>query len=279
MKRTDIRPEKIQEVEKLASLINKYPVVGILNLHKLPARALQKIKKDLGENVSIKVTKKSFILFALEKTNKKGLKEAVTVQPALVFTEMNPFKIYNLIRKSKSPASAKVGDIAVNDIEVKAGPTDIPPGPAISTLQKIKIPAKVEGGKIAIMRDKVVCEAGGEINEDLVAALNLLKIEPMEIGLNIEAIFESGMIYKPDVLTIDEEKTLSDILSAHNHAINLSTESGFLTNETVSIMITKAFMNAKTLAIEANILEKGIIEELLAKAKAQADVLKQKVGD
>lgn len=279
MRRTEVKPENIKKVEKIANLINSYPIVGIINMHKLPARAMQRIKKVLGSDALIKVTKKSFILLALEKTDKKDLKGFVNIQPALLLSEMNPFKLYNIIQKKKSPIPAKVGDVAIKDIEVKAGPTDLMPGPAISTLQKVRIPAKVEGGKIAVMKDKIVCEAGKTIDADLAAALSLLKMEPMEIGLTIDAMFENGMIYKSDVLGIDEEKVLGDILLANQHAINLSMESGFLTNETASIMITKAFLNAKTLGLEAGILEKGVIEELLAKAKAQADILKQKVGD
>ncbi len=244
-------------------------------MHKLPARALQRIKKDLSEDALIKVAKKTLILFALEKTDKKQLKEVVDIQPALILSKMNPFKLYNLIQKRKSPASAKVGDIAAKDIEVKAGPTDLMPGPAISTLQKVKIPAKVEGGKIAIMKDKVVCKEGEKITEDLAAALNLLKMEPMEIGLNIAAFFEGGMIYKENVLSINEDKLLSDILLAHQYAINLSIESGFLTKETASIMITKAFLNAKAVGLEAKILDKVIIEDLLLKAKLEAEKLKE----
>lgn len=279
MKRTEVKPEKIKEVENITSLINKYPVVGIINMHKLPAKALQRIKKELGTNALIKVAKKNFILLALEKSTKKGLKEFVDIQPALLLSEMNPFRLYNLIQKNKSPAPAKVGDIPTSDIEVKAGPTDLMPGPAISTLQKVKIAAKVEAGKISVIKDKMVCEAGQKITQELAAALNLLKMEPMKIGLTIEVMFEDGMIYKKDVLAIDEEKVLADILLANQQCINLSMESGFLTKETASIMITKAFLNAKTLGLEAKVLEKSIIEDLLSKAKAQADILKQKVGE
>ena len=152
--------KKIKAVEDLAETIKKYSVIGILNLYKTPASSLQKIKRSLRGNAIIKVSRKSILLFALEKAGKGNLKEFVTDYPALILTEMNPFKLYLLIQKKKTPASAKPGDIAIKDIEVKAGPTDLMPGPAISTLTKVKIPAKVEAGKIAVIRDVVACKAG-----------------------------------------------------------------------------------------------------------------------
>ncbi len=246
-KRSSIRPEKIKAVEDLAGAIERHSVVGILNLYKLPAFAFQKIKRELGEQASIKVTRKSILLRALEKSKKKGLEEFVGLYPGIILTSTNPFKLNKFLQKNKSTASAKPGDIAIRDIEVKAGPTDLPPGPAISTLTKVGIPAKVEGGKIAVQRDKVVLKAGGVVNIDLAAALNLLKMEPMEIGLDLVAVWDNGTLYKKDVLSIDEEKILSDIALASQQAFNLAFNIGYPTKETIELMIIRAVRTAKAL--------------------------------
>ncbi len=278
MRKGEVKPEKIKAVEDLAKLISNYNVVGILNLYKTPASVLQKTKTILREKAVIKVAKKSIIIRALEKAGKDKLKEFVKDYPALILTNQDPFKVYNFLQKKKIPAFAKPGDIAEKDIEVKAGPTDLMPGPAISTLTKVKIPAKVEGGKIAIMKDKVVCKAGEKISLDLASALQLLKLKPMEIGLNIIAFEEKGIIYTKEQLLIDEEKVFNDFQIAVQNAFNLSINSGYPTKETISFMITKAFLNAKQLGLEAGIIEPGVIEDLLAKAKTQAEALKEKVG-
>jgi len=231
------KEEKIGEVEHLVSLIKSHPVIGIINMHKTPAKAFQRIKRALDEKAELKVIKKLRILFALDKLNRKELKDKIGVQPALILTDMDPFRLYNYIRIHKSPASAKPGDIPKNDIEIKAGPTELMPGPAISTLQKVKIPAKVEGGKIAIIKDKVVCKAGEEISEDIAAALNLLKMEPMEIGLNIETVWQDGTIYTKDQLYFDLEGFLENISLASGCAISLSINTGYPTKETISLLL------------------------------------------
>ncbi len=273
-----IKEQKIQKVNELAELISKYKTVGILNMYKTPARALQKIRNELFEKAVIRTAKKSTILFALEKANKTYLKEFVTNYPALILTNEDPFKLYRFLERNKTPAPAKSGDTAIIDIEVKAGPTDLAPGPAISTLTKVGIPAKVEGGKIAVMRDKIVLKTGEKVSEDLASALQLLKMEPMEIGLTVFVMSEHESVYKKEQLYLDENKILNEIMLATNYAFNLSINSGYPTKDTISLMLAKAFANAKTLGIEANLLEPGIIESVLAKAKAQAEILSKKIG-
>ena len=55
-------------------------------------------------------------------------------------------------------------------------------------------------------------------------------------------------------------------------------ETGFITKDAVPIMISKAFGEARSLALEAGIVSKDIIGELLAKAVAEMGALEDKVG-
>ena len=278
--RAEVPPEKIQEVDNIAVLLKKSPVVGILNMHKVPASALQKIRHDLKDKAEIKFAKKSLLTRAVEKVEeKKILLEQLEGQPALLLTEMNPFKLYKFLEKNKSNAPAKPGDIAPQDIEVKAGPTDLMPGPAISALSGVGIPAKVQEGKIAVLRDKVVVEAGKEISADLASVLQMLKMKPMKVGLDLRVAFEDGILYGKDVLAVDEQEILNNMIAGYHNAFNLAYNSGFPTADTTEMMITNAFREAKTLALEINFVSKETIEEILAKAKRQADALKGQVGE
>jgi len=251
--RKEPRKEKVEAVEKLAEQIKQYPIIGILSLYKTPANALQKIKKELKGKATIKVAKKSILLRAIEKAGKGNLKEFITDYPGLMLANLDPFRLYLFLQKKKTPASAKPGDMPTKDIEVKAGPTDIPPGPAISTLTKVGLPAKVEAGKIAIAKDKVVLKAGEKVSLDLASALQLLKLQPMEIGLNVVAFEENGIVYKKEQLFIDEEKLKNDIQVAIQSAFNLAINSEYPTKETISFLLAKANMQAKSLANEAKV--------------------------
>jgi len=276
--RESVNPVKVEFVKELSNQINENPIIGIFDVTNMPAAALQKIKYELHGKAEMRSVKKSLLVRAVENSNKKELKDVIVGQPGIIITSMDPFKLYKIINKSKTNVAAKPGNVAPNDIEVKAGPTELMPGPAISTLSKVGIQSKVEGGKIAVMRDKLVAKAGQEISADLASVLSMLKIEPIEVGLDLKAVYEDGTIYTKDVLAIDEQQVLNDMISGYHHAVNLSIESGFIIKEAVPIMISKAFNEARALALEAGVVSKDIIGELLAKAVAEMGALEEKVG-
>ncbi len=249
----EVKAQKTDAVKQIAADLKGSPVIGIIDMYKMPARQMQKIRKDLAGKAKIKTAKKSTLLFAVKESGLDKLEPFIISQPALLFTEMNPFKISFFLQKNKSSVAAKVGDIAPKEIVVSAGPTDIPPGPAITTLSKVKIPAKVEGGKIAVIKDVTVAKAGDKLSADLVAALNLLKLEPMEIGINLVALYEGGLVYGKDVLSVTQEQYLENLARAHSAAFNLSVNAAIPLKETVGAILAKAQMQAKALAAAAKL--------------------------
>ncbi len=251
-KSKDVNPEKKKIVEQLSELIKKYRVVGIIDLYKMPTSALQKIKTALKGEAVIKMSKKVLIGFALENAGLGKLKDYMKGQPALIVTNMNPFKLSFFLQKNKSSAPAKVGDIAEKDIVVPAGPTNLPPGPLISTLSKAGIKAKVQEGKIAVLTDTVVCKAGEKITEDIASALNALKVEPMEIGINLVAVCENGLIYEKDILDISQESVLSDLTKAYQSAFNLSVNICYPTKENINTLLSIAEAEANALSTKIN---------------------------
>lgn len=274
--------DKQKEVDEISSLIEGYSVIGILDMHKMPARQLQMIRNKLKGTAVIRMSKKSLIKMALEKSKKKDMKKISEMldlcgfEPAILATNDNPFKIYKFLKNNRSPASAKSGDKAMNDIVIQKGPTNLPPGPAISTLQKVGLKASVQGGKIAVLQDKVVCKEGEIINDDLAGVLALLKLEPMEIGLKLSDVYEDGTIYNRSVLDVDTDEYIRMMQECIHHAINLSVNTGYPTKITIEIMLQKAFNESKALCVETNALEKDFIDDVLMKAVRQAMMLRSK---
>ncbi|MBU5678279.1 MAG: 50S ribosomal protein L10 [Candidatus Aenigmatarchaeota archaeon] len=273
------KAEKIKLVNEIKGIAKNYKVVGITNLYKLPTSSFQQIRKILKGNAIIKVAPKAVIEKVLEsKEDWKDMKEKIEGYPALIFSNMDPFKLYKLIEKNKTPAPAKAGDIAPKDIEVKAGKTDLAPGPAITALQKLKIKTKVEGGKISILSDQIICKKGDVITEDIASVLNMLKIMPMEVGLNVVAICENGIVYDKEILHIDEEETIKRIRNAVKEMINISINTWYPTKETIEFLLIKAYTEMKSLSINAKIITKETIAELLALGEAEATALKSKIN-
>lgn len=276
------KKDKPQEVEKLKNLIKDYSVIGILNMQGLPAKQLQKIKMDLSDRAVIRMSKKNLIKRALEETNKdyyEKVKDYLKNEVALLLSNENPFKLYKFLKDNKSPAPAKAGQLAKKDIIIKKGSTGLPPGPAISTLGKLNLKTSVQDGKIAVLQDKTVCKEGEEITSDMVDVFSLLKMEPMEIGLDLKAAIEDGIVYDRSVLDVDQEEYKQMLEKAVAQAFNLSINSDYPTKETIEVMITKSVQEAKAMAIEANIMDKEIIGDIIAKAIAESKALENKIND
>jgi large subunit ribosomal protein L10 len=276
-----VREEKVLSLKEIVENVKKYPVVGIIDLYKMPSPQLQAIRKDLREQVIIKMYKKKIIQKAFSEANIQNLVKLCDYdpkKPALVFTSLNPFKLYKLFEKSKTPTYAKEGDIAPYDIIVKEGPTKLPAGPAIGELQRAKIPAMVKEGKIHISKDTVVAKKGSVISAELASLLKKLEIQPMELGINLLAVWEGGVVFDSSLLAVNEEEYRLKLQEAYQYALNLSVAISYPTKDNISLLLQKAFMHAKSLGLEANVLDKGIIEDLLAKGERAAKALSSKIG-
>lgn len=266
-------------VHELANKLEKASIIGLLNMQGMPAAQLQQMRGKLRKDAEMFMTKKRIIKIAIEniKDKKKNIAELEKYfagMPALLFTKENPFKLYKILSKSKSPAPAKPGDIAPNDIIIPAGPTPFAPGPIISELSGVGLKAMVQEGKVAIREDAVVARKGEAIKQKVADVLAKFNIQPMEIGLDLVAIYEDGIIYGKDVLAIDEDMFMGNLMKCISGAFEVSLEAGYATKDNAERMIAKAFREAKEVAIEGNILADAIVEELIERSQRAALILK-----
>lgn len=245
-----VKESKLKEVEGLRKLFETYSVIGFIDLHKMPSKQLQEIRKKLRGDATIKITKKSVTLHALDVLKNKNvekLRENLPQEPGIVFSNEEAFRLYSKIDKLKSPAAAKEGDIAPEDIWVKAGSTNLLPGPVISEFAKVNIPAGVEEGKIAIKKDVVAAKKGTVISRLLAGILKKLSLEPMLVGLNIVAIYQDGIVYKKESLSLVGEGYLNKLREAFSQALSLSVAISYPTKENINYLLSKAHLQAEAL--------------------------------
>lgn len=272
---------KKAKVKELVSLLNQYPIVGIVDMENLPAPQLQKMKKSLKGQVVVRMTKGRLMKVAFGKAKKEGLDklaEKIRGMPALIFTNDNPFKLYKTLKASKSEAPAKSGQTAPKDVVIPEGKTPFAPGPVIGELGQLGIKTGVEDGKVAVKQAKVVIKEGEKFNDQLAGILTRLNILPMEVGLNIIAVLENGTIFDRKILDIDEDAYLNDLMAMHNEAMNLAVKIGYACPDTIKTLIRKAHSDASALADSQDILTKDNVGRVLAKAEAQAGALKTKAN-
>ena len=274
---------KKEEVNELKGIIGQYDVVGIVDLMNIPAKQLQEMRNNLKNDAVIRMAKKNLIDLALEdcnadKTNVVDLSEHMDGQVAIIATEMNPFKLYKILEKSKTSAPAKAGAIAPDDIVVPEGDTGLTNLAFMGELGQVGIPARPQDGKIFIQKETVVVNAGEEVSKQMAATLARLDINPMEVGMDLKAVYEEGSIYTSDVLAIDEEQTLADVQNAFKNAFNLSVNAAIPTSETTSTIITLAYTRAVNVGVEAAIMTSETSEPIIGLAQAKMLALASEVS-
>lgn len=254
--------------KKVTELVRKYPIVGVVDMTCLPTPQLQRMRAQLRGQVEIFMAKKKVMQKAIaEIKDLTGIHELNPYMekalPALLFTKENPFKLFKILKQNKSKAPAKAGQLAPNDLVIPAGPTPFAPGPVIGELGMLGIKTGVEGGKIIVKADTVICKAGNPINDKVSSLLLRLGIEPMEIGLDLKVVYEKGVLYPKKVLDIDETKFMGDLMSAISQAYNLAIEAAYPSKDTTEELLMKAFREARAIAEEGKIT----VEEKPAEAQ------------
>ncbi len=243
-----VKEWKKRLVSEIRKTIEESDLIAIIDMYKTPTREFQEMKKILND-VKFKFIKKSLLLKALEgikKENIEAIKDFLPSQILLAINGKDPFSFFKKLMKVSVYRFGKEGDIAEDDIVISAGPTKLPAGPAISDFAKAKIPAGVEGGKIAVKKDTLLVKKGEKIPENLISLLRKLEIRPIKVKLNVVAIYHLGKIYTKEDLEM-VFKYPYEIKRAYMYAFNLTINIGYPTKENIKYLLIKAYNEANAL--------------------------------
>jgi len=245
-----IPERKTKAVRELVELIKTKRTALIASIKDLPASQFQEIGKKLRGKAIVKVPKKNLIFRAIDESGKeavKNLKDHIDENFVILFSDLDSFDLARELIESKSPARAKPGQEAPEDIEIQAGLTDLIPGPAVSELGALGIQIKIDKGKINIQKSKIIAKKGEKISKaaaDLMAKLN---IKPFSVGFIPLLAFDTqeGKLYTE--INIDKEDTANELKDAHGRALPFAVEIGYSTSDTIKFLIGKAGGHGKAL--------------------------------
>jgi large subunit ribosomal protein L10 len=274
---------KADKVKELKGMLSQYEAVGIASLQKVRSAQLQRLRKKLKKNASIRVVKNSLMSRAVseikDKVGIEKLEEYLTGPNLFLFTNLNPFKLVILLEKSRVKASARAGDIAAFDVTVPAGNTGLPPGPIISQFTAVGLRTRIESGSVYVNRDTMVVKEGEPISAQLATLLSKLGIKPVEAGLNLKVVYDNGEIIIEEDLTLDLDGLSRSIGEAHQYAFNLSLEAAIPLPANISFLISKAHQKAASLALNVGIINKDTIDDLVRKANMEMLSLSEKLDE
>jgi len=265
--------QQIQEIPK------KYNVIALVRMEKVRSSQLLPLRKKFKGEVEIisikdKVAQKALAGVKIPAIEK--LAEKLVGQCVLMFTNMSPFKLNILLGKNKIMLPARGGDVASIDVVIKAGNTGITPGPILTDFKEAGIATKIDQGTIWITKDSTAAKKGGVISAKLATLLSKLDVKPVEAGISLDSAIAEGIIYAKDEMVIDVEKYRHAFAQAHQEALALSIEIGYVTKENIILLIAKVAQGARSVAIETGYLTDETKEQVLQKAHANARALASK---
>ncbi|MGB9707861.1 MAG: 50S ribosomal protein L10 [Candidatus Pacearchaeota archaeon] len=249
-----VSEKKKQILRDLVNLINESNTVIIASIINISSLQFQKLKQSLKGKAIIKVVKKNLALKALEqaKAKKQGIEQLKQTigngsNFALLFSELDAFELAAILSENKRPSKIKPGQIAPQDIILEAGPTDLPAGPAISDLSKVKIKAGIEGGKIVIKERAVLTKQGEKVSEDVASVLAKLEIMPLSVGIEPLAAYDSKGNKVYTNIKIDKSAIIQDLKIKTNQAVALALHISYPSQETIRLLLAKANMQGNSI--------------------------------
>jgi large subunit ribosomal protein L10 len=272
-KRTSYPKRKSDSLAYVQELASKYDTIIVSKLFKVRAGQLMLLRKNFRSELVMVVAKNKLAQIALKNANVKNYEEFIEKldgQNALIFTNMNPFKLYLSLEKSKVNLPARAGDTATDDITVPAGNTGIPPGPVLSEFKEANVATRIESGSIYVARDSIVARPGDTISPKLAGLLSRLNLKPIKAGLSIFMASSGGLILLQKDISIDLGQYASDVASAARQAVALAVEAAYSTPETLPLIIGKASRSALQVAKESGYITADDAEAVLGYAESQA---------
>jgi large subunit ribosomal protein L10 len=269
-KNIEIKKKKVENIKDRAK---NWSVIVSTKLHKVRTAQVMAIRKSFAGQIIVIVSKNRLTDRALKDTklpNIDKFAEKVKGQNALMFTNINPFKLGLIFDKNKIDLSAKVGDIATGDIVIPAGNTGIPAGPVLSDFKEAKVKTRIDGGNIVVSEDSIVATTGDELSGKLAGLLSKLGLKPIKAGMELSSVYWEGLILEGDNVKINPDEYSKNISQAVQNSFVLATEIAYPVKEILEIVIPKIHQDAINLAIKINYVTDETLTKLIEKANISA---------
>ena len=263
--------------QELQELPKNYSVIALTNITKVRATQLMAIRKKFRKEIKIRIIKNKITQRAFERIKDVPGLEKLSVelkgQCALMFTNINPFKLNLLFDQNKIFLPAKGGDLVTKEIVIPAGNTGISPGPVLSEFKESNVLTRIDQGMIWVNKDTVVAKPGDVISQKLASLMSKLNIKPIEAGITVTHAVSEGNLFKEQELIIDLSNYRSDLEKSIRESIALALEAGYITAETIRLHLVRAHSQAIFLSQTSAYISKDTAPIVLTTAMNQASIL------
>ncbi|KAI8999226.1 ribosomal protein L10-domain-containing protein [Gaertneriomyces semiglobifer] len=270
MSKGDGRSKKEAYFHKLEQLLEEYPSIFVVNVDNVGSNQMHQVRQNLrGEGVVL-MGKNTMVRRALrnllgDHPDYEKLLTVVKGNVGFVFTKGDLKDIREKLTANRVQAPAKAGAIAPVDVTIPGGNTGMEPGKT-SFFQALGIPTKIARGTIEIVNDVPLIKAGNKVGASEATLLNMLDISPFTYGMTVQAVYDNGTIFSPEILDINEEVLVGNLVKGITTIAAISLAIGYPTTAAVPHILLNGYKRllGAALATEYSFEAVDKIKEILA---------------
>jgi large subunit ribosomal protein LP0 len=245
---------RFTNINELFAENDKMFVVGIDNVQSLQ---MQEIRMKLRGKATILNGKNTMIRKALRgliATNQslERLLPTIKGNVGFVFVKSDFAEVRQVIAEERKNAPAKAGAIAPGDVEIPPQPTALGPEKT-SFFQALNIPTKITRGTIEILNKVEILKEGQKVGASEATLLNMLNVSPFSYGLVIQAVYDQGSVYAPEILDITEDDIAAKFAEGLSRVASLSLETGYPTKASLPHVVVNGFKNVIAVCLESEL--------------------------
>jgi len=267
MVREDKSTWKSNYFMRLIELMDEYPKLFIVGVDNVGSKQMQSIRMALRGTAEVLMGKNTMIRKAIRghlenNPNLEKILPYVKGNVGFVFTKGDLCEVRDKILENKVAAPAKAGALAPLDVFVPKGNTGMGPEKT-SFFQALNIATKITRGTIEILSDIHLIKVDTRVGASEATLLNMMKISPFSYGLVINAVYEAGSVFSPEVLDITDDDLMKIFVQGITNIASVSLEIGYPTVASAPHSIANGFRNLAAVAAETEITFKEV-EQLKA---------------
>merc|ERR1711887_174801 len=224
---------KANYFEKLEAAMQNHSKFLLVNADNVSSLQFAQIRAGLRGKATV-VMGKNTMMKKVIRNVLEDLPEYEKVIPLLVenvgfvFTNNDLKEIRDEVLNNKVAAPARAGAISPIDVIVPAQNTGMGPEKT-SFFQALSIQTKIARGTIEIVTPVHLLKPGDKVGASEATLLNMLKISPFSYGLKVEACYDEGSVFEPEVLDITEDDIRARFMAGVNNVAAVSLNIGYPT--------------------------------------------------
>ncbi|KAI8590211.1 ribosomal protein P0 (A0) (L10E) [Geranomyces variabilis] len=270
MSKGDGRAKKEAYFAKLESLLEEYPSIFVVNVDNVGSNQMHQVRQALRGEAVVLMGKNTMVRRAIrnllpDNPNYEKLLSVLRGNVGFVFTKGDLKTIRDKVVENRVAAPAKAGALAPVDVTIPGGNTGMEPGKT-SFFQALGIPTKIAKGLIEIVNDVELIKKGTKVGASEATLLNMMNISPFTYGMTVEAVYDNGTIFTPEILDIDETHLIGNLMQGITTIAAVSMAIDYPTVAAVPHLLINGYKNVIAVALNSDYSFEAVdrIKEILA---------------